>query len=554
LNDTFSLSYSLSSTQFFIVRALFHFSAGRMRASTNHKAEDPLEERIARALIDHMSYADIKAQFHTSQRRIKRVSDSIQAGNGVPQPLKAGRPTKMTPEVIEHVQQSTVDDPYLGSHRLAEQIGRDLGVPISHETINRIRALLHYRYQVPSTRPLLSPLQIQNRLNFCEEALRGSINWGGDVIISDESRFGLYDDSRRLWVQRGIFREKASKAKPKFRKSFMCWAAIGKGYKSRLIFIDGNLDAKKYREMLETNHILEDIKAAVPADKVRFQQDGAPCHTAKATVKFIEKIVPVVKWPANSPDLSVIENLWAILKIKVIERAPKDMASLKAVLIEEWNAISQQTIDHLIESTPARFELCRQHNGDFIGHLLNQTQEKRRKLANRAIPDGFTIPSKVSINQTGQLLKVIGFVTRQWDSPCPPGPSSFKISNGRMYCIRLEDPKALIPEGRLPRHVDVTVGEEHGLFYCGMPACIEAHCFACAPSQIEWEGVPRRQASGRVLSFTVLLELKRLLPSDEHPDDLASCFEGVLEEEDAEEIPMREETVFQTPMPEETQV
>jgi hypothetical protein len=56
-----------------------------------------------------------------------------------------------------------------------------------------------------------------------------------------------------MWVQRGIFREKAPKRKPKFQKSFMGWAAIGKGYKGKLILLDQNMNAEKYRNMLETN-------------------------------------------------------------------------------------------------------------------------------------------------------------------------------------------------------------------------------------------------------------------------------------------------------------
>jgi hypothetical protein len=71
-----------------------------------------------------------------------------------------------------------------------------------------------------------------------------------------------------MWMQRGIFREKASKAKPKFQKSFMYWAAIGKGYESKLTFIDGNINAEKYRNMFKSNHILEEIQVALPADRV----------------------------------------------------------------------------------------------------------------------------------------------------------------------------------------------------------------------------------------------------------------------------------------------
>jgi transposase len=53
-----------------------------------------------------------------------------------------------------------------------------------------------------------------------------------------------------------------------------------------------------------------------------FQQDGASCHTEKATrALFSDKSITVLHWPANSPDLNPIENIWAVLKQNVEKKS-----------------------------------------------------------------------------------------------------------------------------------------------------------------------------------------------------------------------------------------
>ncbi len=49
-----------------------------------------------------------------------------------------------------------------------------------------------------------------------------------------------------------------------------------------------------------------------------FQQDLAPAHTNNSTKSCLNGHgVGVLDWPANSPDLSPIENLWGIVKRKM---------------------------------------------------------------------------------------------------------------------------------------------------------------------------------------------------------------------------------------------
>jgi hypothetical protein len=85
--------------------------------------------------------------------------------------------------------------------------------------------------------------------------------------------------------------------------------------------------------------------------------DNAPLHTAGTVQSWFEDHegeLQHLPWPAQSPDLNIIEPLWSVLETRVRNRfpPPTPLKQLEDVLQEEWCKIPLEIVQNLYESTP----------------------------------------------------------------------------------------------------------------------------------------------------------------------------------------------------------
>lgn len=86
-----------------------------------------------------------------------------------------------------------------------------------------------------------------------------------------------------------------------------------------------------------------------------FQHDNDPKHTSKVVQRYLKtKGVNVLPWPAQSPDLNPIENLWAILDTRLKHRKCNNEDELFGVLKAGWEALDPQILKNLVDSMSRR--------------------------------------------------------------------------------------------------------------------------------------------------------------------------------------------------------
>ena len=147
-----------------------------------------------------------------------------------------------------------------------------------------------------------------------------------------------------------------------------CFTWKGSGYESK---IDGNMNTDLYLKIMD-----EELQQSLEwwgvdcTDKV-FQQDNDSKHTSKKAKQWFEdNQIPVMEWPAQSPDLNPIEHLWHYLKRQLTKytNPPTSIHELWERVEKEWEAIPVEECQKLIESMPNRVQAVLKAKGGWTDY------------------------------------------------------------------------------------------------------------------------------------------------------------------------------------------
>ncbi|GFX35615.1 transposable element Tcb2 transposase [Trichonephila clavipes] len=200
----------------------------------------------------------------------------------------------------------------------------------------------------------------RDRREWATEHVNWRRNEWSNVLFSDESRFSVHPDNRRIF----IWRECGSRNNPAFVHESVRFGGGGvlvyggisiDGCTDPYIIRDGPLTARRYRDEI-LRPIVVPYAAAIEDDFILMDDNCRPYRANLVEDFLFEEGIVRMEWPACSPDTNPIEHVWNALGRRVVGRQPppQTLQELERALLEEWDRIPQLVINSLIDSMPQR--------------------------------------------------------------------------------------------------------------------------------------------------------------------------------------------------------
>lgn len=317
-------------------------------------------QRIKGAIDSGMSATSVATAFAVSRSTVYRISasgdnmESRRNGREAPNLLR-------TEEFRQDVAAAVADNPRTSIRRLGKEFD------VSDATMRRTIADLGLKSYALPQRQLVTPRQRETRVDRCRILLNSLRRAPGVIFFTDEKVFtqDIHINRRndRILALSIEDRDEHTVFKSKHPASIMCFGLVASdGNKMPLVMFEPHtrLNCAGYIEVLEQvkSWILErypesnDGSGNIAADfRFRFQQDGAPAHTALRSQQWLlenfgaRRFWDKDSWPPSSPDANPLDySIWNQI-VSVSNHQPHNtLESLRNSVTAAWNDMNPEFI------------------------------------------------------------------------------------------------------------------------------------------------------------------------------------------------------------------
>ena len=184
-------------------------------------------------------------------------------------------------------------------------------------------------------------------------------------MFTHESTFQLNANNLRAFK----FRKRPPPTLTKYNPNYkiMVWGGICSRGKTSLHFVEGKVNARKYKEILLDKKI-DMNRLFNKRGKWHFLQDNAPSHRTNHVKDWIKTTFSceLLPHPPQSPDLNPIELIWAMMKVQVEAKRPRNKSQLKDAIEKSWKSITIAQIKKCIYDLPSKMFKIIDCDGDLL--------------------------------------------------------------------------------------------------------------------------------------------------------------------------------------------
>ncbi|CAM4941103.1 unnamed protein product [Rotaria socialis] len=237
------------------------------------------------------------------------------------------------------------------------------GKKLCASTVRRRLISMGYKSYTAKRKPLRTPAQIKKRLTFAKDHQYWSNEWN-NVIWSDEAHFEVFNRKNRTLVRRlKSENNEPFNFVPRVQGgggTVSVWGCMSGGARGPLMIYTGRLNGPAYIKTIQDAlpMFIENTFDTVN-DNWIYMQDNAPPHTSKYSMKwFKDNNINVLKWPASSPDLNPIENLWDYIDKELKKLKPTNAGQLQTMIEDLWIGVTAMRCKKLVDTMPRRMKQC----------------------------------------------------------------------------------------------------------------------------------------------------------------------------------------------------
>lgn len=265
-------------------------------------------------------------------------------------------------------------------HKSLFELKVDLQLRCCLTTISKYLKLRGLNSYVVKKKVSLFKHHREKRVKFCRDHLAKSDEFFERVLYTDEKSIQNFVSGR--WCYRRMANEsndvchRMSVLQDKARRLRLNLYGVVSYRGLAIYFVDKTLDTEKYLRVLKTC-TFPLVESLYGSEKCYLIQDNASFHKKFETMEYLHDLhkadfdvdVEILDFPARSPDLNLIENIWALIErnknriIMQLGKLPVNESQFKAVVKQAAREIPMGVVRKLVTSARNRLIKVQQSEG-----------------------------------------------------------------------------------------------------------------------------------------------------------------------------------------------